>query len=139
MRDSFDITIDVRGLLNVPSIISLLGADGKIYQTERPTGRALFTDLVVNSLGITNEQVQQGAGNVNCYVPSITSGGVKIADQAKTMIIARVVLSLLDERYMTNYQTWIQDENTLMQDTDGSFFYNIPFRYRSMQTNFKRV
>ena len=138
MRDSFDITIDVRGLLNVPAITSLLGTDGKIYQTERIPGRALMTDLVVNALGITNTSIQRGAGNVNCYVPAITSGSAKIADQAKMMVLSRAVIAIIDERYTTNYQTWIEDSPTINQDSDGTYFVNVPFRYQAIQ-NYKNI
>jgi hypothetical protein len=138
VRDSFDVTQDVRSLLNVSAITTLLGADGKIFQTERITGRALFTDLVINCLGVTNEALQKGAGNVNCYVPTITSGSAKIADQNKMMVLSRAVIALIDERYTTNYQTWVTETPTIIQDTDGTYFVNIPFRYQAIQ-NYKNI
>jgi len=138
MKDSFDITIDVRGLLNVSAITALLGADGKIFQTERPTGRTTFTDIVINALGITNTTLQKGSGNVNCYVPTVTSGSVKVADQAKMMLLSRAVIALIDEQYKTTFQTWIEDSQNILQDTDGSYFVNIPFEYQSVQ-NYKNI
>jgi len=138
MKDSFDITIDVRGLLNMPAILTLLGADGKIFQTERPTGRANFTDIVINALGITNTSLQKGSGNVNCYVPTITSNSVKIADQAKMMVLSRAVIALIDEQYKATFQTWIEDSQNILQDSDGSYFVNIPFEYQSLQ-NYKNI
>ena len=138
MKDSFDITIDVRGLLNVPAITTLLGADGKIFQTERPTGRTNFTDIVINALGITNTSLQKGSGNVNCYVPTITSGSVKVADQAKMMALSRAVIALIDEQYKATFQTWVDSAQSVLQDTDGSYFVNIPFEYQSVQ-NYKNI
>ena len=138
MKDSFDITIDVRGMLNVPVILTLLGADGKIFQTERPTGRTNFTDIVINALGITNTSLQKGSGNVNCYVPTITSGTVKVADQAKMMALSRAVIALIDEQYKATFQTWVDSAQTILQDTDGSYFVNIPFEYQSLQ-NYKNI
>ncbi|RZM22426.1 MAG: hypothetical protein EOO88_29460 [Pedobacter sp.] len=133
MKDGFDITIDVRGMLNVPAVTTLLGADGKIYQTERPTGRALMTDIVVNALGITNTTLQKGSGNINCYATPITSGGVKTADQTKLMALSRAIIKVVDEQYRSTFQTWIDDAPTILQDNDGSYFVNIPFEYQSVQ------
>jgi len=133
MKDSFDMTMDVRNMLSLPAITALLGVDGKIYQTERPSGRATFTDIVINALGITNTTLQNGSGNINCYVPMITSGGVKLVDQTKMMTLSRAVIALVDEQYKATFQTWIEDSQTIMQDTDGSYFVNIPFKYQSVQ------
>ncbi|MEO6522245.1 MAG: hypothetical protein ABIN91_11245 [Mucilaginibacter sp.] len=139
MKDSFDITIDVRAMLNVPAITALIGTDGKIYQNDRPSGRTLITDIVINALGITNNAIQKGSGNVNGYVPSLTSGSAKVADQIKMMVLSRAVIALLDSQYKTSFQTWIEDSPVIMQDTDGSYFVNIPFKYQSIQDNFTNI
>jgi len=139
MKDAFDVTIDVRGLLNVPAITTLLSTGGSIYQTERPSGRGAFTDIVINCLGITNEPLQKGSGNVNCYVPAITSGAAKVANQPAMMTLSRAVIALIDMQFKTTFQTWIEDTPIIMQDTDGSYFVNIPFEYQSVQNNFKNI
>ncbi|AMR34135.1 hypothetical protein A0256_23135 [Mucilaginibacter sp. PAMC 26640] len=139
MKDCFDITIDVRAMLNVTSVTSLLGTGGAIFQTERPSGRVAFTDVVINALGITNETIQRGSGNINIYAPAITSGTAKLADQVKLMNISRAVMPLVDAQYKPTFQTWIEDSSTIMQDTDGSYFLNMPFKYQSIQDNFKNI
>ena len=138
MRDSFDVTQDVRSLLNVSAITTILGTDGKIFQTERVAGRSLMTDLVINCLGVTITTLQKGAGNVNCYVPTITSGSAKIADQNKMMILSRAVIAAINEKYTTNFQTWVEDTPTIVQDTDGTYFVNVQFRYQAVN-NYKNI
>lgn len=139
MKDSFDVTIDVKSLVTAPAIATILGSTGKIFQTERPSGREAMIDLVINCLGITNTSIQKGSGNINGYVPAIISEGVKMADQAKLMTLSRTVISLVDAQYKNSFQTWIEDTPTIMQDTDGSYFVNIPFEYQSIQDNFKNI
>jgi hypothetical protein len=136
MKDGFDITIDVRNMLNVPAILTLLGTDGKIYQTERPAGRALMTDIVINALGITNTSIQKGSGNVNCYVPVIPTS--KLANQSAMMTLSRAVIALIDEQYKLTFQTWVDSSPVVLQDTDGSYFVNIPFEYQAIQ-NYKNI
>ena len=138
MKDSFDVTQDIWSLLNVDSIKALLGTTGKIHQSERPPSRTTFTDIVINCLGITNNQIQKGSGNINCYVPSLASGPTK-ADQFKLKALSRLVIELVDEQNKDTFRTWIEENPILMQDTDLSWFMNVQFEYQSMQTNFKRV
>jgi len=139
MKDGFDVTIDVRNLLNVPAITTMLGAEGKIYQNERPSGRTAITDIVINVLGINNYEIQKGSGNINGYVPSITVGTQKMADQAKLMTLCRAIVPLIDSQYKTTFQTWIDDSPTILQDTDGTWFVNIPFEYQSIQNNYQNI
>jgi hypothetical protein len=139
MRDSFDITIDVSTMLDVPAIRTLIGTDGEIYQSERPSGRTDKTDIVVNAWGITNDALQKGSGNINIYAPGIISGHSMVADQAKLLSISRAIYPLIDSQYRTNYQTWIEYSATIMRDTDGSWFVNMPFEYQSVQDNFKNI
>jgi hypothetical protein len=139
MKDCFDVTTDVRGLLNVPSITNLLGPNGNIYQTERPSGRANMTDLVINCLGVTNEALQKGSGNINAYAPAIVSNTVKLADQLRLSALAKAIIPLIDAQYKSSFQTWLDEVPTVMQDTDGSYFVNIPFEYQSVQTEFKNI
>jgi hypothetical protein len=138
MKDCFDVTTDVRALLNVSPIISLLGVDGKIFQTERPSGRAAMTDLVINCLGVTNTALQKGSGNINAYVPAIISGTSKLADQVKLRALTKAIIPLVDAQFKDTFQTWLDDSPTIMQDTDGSYFVNIPFEYQSVQ-NYKNI
>lgn len=49
---------------------------GKIYKDQRPAD-STAEDIVINSLTITNDYLQNGVFNVNCYVPMLT---IKVGD-----------------------------------------------------------
>ena len=63
-KDNFDIVTDIRALVNVPSILTLLNG-GKVDPSVKTTG-ADVRGIVINSLGITNTAEQIGSGNINC-------------------------------------------------------------------------
>lgn len=137
MKDVFDMCIDVRGLVNVPAITGQI--NGKIYQSIRPSGRKDFKDLVINGLGIDNDQIQSGAGNVNIYVPTITQDGQQVADQAELKKLVALVTPLIDGIYHSSFSTKVDEAGRIHQDEDGSYFANISFSYTSVQENYKHV
>lgn len=139
MKDSFDVVEDVKGLVNAPVITTMLGATGKIFLNERAAGRAAMIDIVINCLGVTNKPIQNGIGNVNVYVPTIISSGIKSADQPKLKALSKAIAALIDTQFRNDFQTWLEDTPTIKQDADGNYFVNIPFEYQSVQTDFKNI
>lgn len=137
MKDVFDMVTDVRSLVNVPSITGQI--NGRVFPNMRPDGRSEFADLVVNGISITNTQQQIGSGNVNGYVPAILVDGEKVADQAKLSAIGKSITGLIDGQYRDSFRVFAEDGSELMQDTDGSYFVNVPFKYYSIQENYKHI
>lgn len=133
MKDGFDLTADVISLFDVPAIKNLI--TGGIYADDRPDNSDLI-DVVVNSLGITNRQQQKGSGNVNVHAPNLPSGR---KDSRTLRTIAKALMPYLDTQSRDTFRTDIDDGGTLLQDTDGTWFYNIPINYYSIQTNFKKI
>lgn len=133
MKDSFDVTADIISLFDVPAIRNLITGD--IYADDRPDNSQLI-DIVVNSLGITNRQQQKGSGNVNIHVPNLPSGR---KDSRTLRTITKALKPHLDTQFRETFHTDIEDAGALLQDTDGTWFYNIPINYYSIQTNFKNI
>jgi len=145
MKDGLDVVTDVWAMLNQPSVVALLGAGGQIWKHDKPGGRGLTkTDIVVNSLGITNSQQQRGVANVNIYVPNLLvtqDDGTKqqVPNVTKLNTICKAITPLLDTRWMPTFHTDIEDPGTLLQDTDGSWFISIQLNYYSIQNNYQNI
>lgn len=140
-KDGFDIVTDVRGLVNTPAIIALLQG-GKVDPSVKTTASNV-KGIVVNSIGITNTADQIGYGNVNCYCPSLVSTingkAVQLPDQSALSTLAKAVKPLIDEIYKPTFRVWIEDLPVIIQDTDGSYFANMKFRYQSIQNNYTNI
>ena len=141
-KDGFDAITDVRGLLNIPSVLALLGTGGKVDPSIKTTGSDV-RGIVVNLLGITNDQDQIAIGNVNCYAPAIIStiGGkqVSLPNQAVLSTLAKAITELIDNKWKGSFQVWVEENATIVQDTDGSYFASIKFRYQSIQDNYTNI
>jgi hypothetical protein len=133
MKDSFDVVADVRSLINVPAVTSLL--TGKVYADNR-LGNSDQSDIVVNCFGVTNRWQQQSIVNVNVYVPVLESGNT---DKITFRNIVKVLLPLLDHQNRDTFQTDVDDGGSFITDPDGKEFYNIPVNYYSIQEKFKNV
>jgi hypothetical protein len=133
MKDSFDVTADIISLFNVPGINALL--TGEIYADDRPNDSKLI-DVVVNCLGITNTAMQRGSANINIHAPNLPSGG---KDSITLRSIAKAIIPYVDTQFKNTFHTDIDDGGTIMRDSDGTWFYNIPVNYYSVQTNFKNI
>ncbi len=135
-KDGFDAITDVRGLINIPSVLALLGTGGKVDPSIKTTGSDV-KGIVVNLLGITNDQDQIAIGNVNCYAPAIISTingkQVSLPNQAALSTLAKAITPLIDEQYKTTFRVWVEENATIVQDTDGSYFASIKFRYQSIK------
>jgi hypothetical protein len=135
-KDGFDLVTDVRSLVNIPSVLALLGSGGKVEPSVKTTSSDK-KGIVVNSLGITNETDQVGLGNINCYAPAIISTingkSVSLPDQQALSTLVKAITPLIDDQFKTSFRVWIEEMATIMQDTDGSYFANIQFRYQSIK------
>lgn len=142
-KDGFDIVTDIRSLINIPEVIALLGVGGKVDPSVKTTSSSV-KGIVVNSLGITNTADQIGFGNVNCYAPSlppltINGKSVSLPDQQSLSTLVKAITPLIDGQYKATFRCWVVENGTIMQDTDGSYFANIRFRYQSIQDNYKNI
>ena len=133
MKDGFDVPEDIISLINVPEVNTLLS--GGIYAGSRPNGSTSI-DIVVNCMGITPRQEQQGTANVNIYVPNLPSGR---PDAIRFRTIFRTIRPLLDAQYTRTFRLHLDGGGTFIQDRDGNWLYNVPLKYYSVQINYQNL
>jgi len=140
-KDGFDVVTDVRALINVASIQAMLDG-GKVEPSIKSTG-ASKKGIVVNCPSISNTAEQIGFGSINCYAPAIISTvdnkPVQLPDQATLSNLAKAVKKRVDSYKGNDFECWIESLPVIMQDTDGSYFANLRFRYQASQRNFKNI
>jgi hypothetical protein len=133
MKDWFDVIADAISLFDVPEFRANITGD--IYAGDRPAGSKKI-DVVVNCLGVTNEPMQQGTGNVNIHAPNLSSGR---PDSVTLRRIAKALIPYLEHQHRATFQTNLEEAGKLSQDSDGTWYYNIPFEYYSVQEKYYNV
>lgn len=140
MKDCFDIWADVRSLIELPELLEHI--DGQIYELIRPGGRKQ-TDIVINSIGATNQQVQQSIVNINIhaqYLEIIQNGMASpVADRQKYEFLSDIIVPLVANQHRNDFFTTVERPPITRKDTDGTWFCNIRLRWNSIQTNFKNI
>lgn len=105
---------------NIQSSIS-----GKIYKDKRPTGSDK-EDIVINSLTMTNDYMQNGVFNVNIYVPmiSITSNGITQyqKNNARMKVLADLVYPVLNDAWGNDYNLDVVNSQDFEEGNEN--FYN---------------
>lgn len=98
---------------------------GKIYKDKRPTG-STKEDIVINSLTMTNEFMQNGVFNVNVYVPMIS---VKIdgitqlqKNNARMKVLADMVYPVLNDAWGSDYNLDVVNSQDFEEGNEN--FYN---------------
>lgn len=141
MKDTFDIVTDIRGLINVPSVTSLLGS-GKVWPLERPTASTNI-DIVVRSNGGTNDADQVCFAEINIHVPNtlstINGKPQSLANQIALSNLVKVIVPLIDEQYKSTFRCWLEEIPVPDKDNDGHWFVNITVRYQSLQDNYTNI
>lgn len=124
---------------NLSAIIS-----GGIYQYQRPDNSKV-EDIVVNSLALSNSQLQEGFFNVNCHVPNkqnVVIGGQPQTTQpdiVRLKIIAKAVAERLDNYIGSDYRFRVQMPGNPIQDADLTWYINIRVFYNSIQNQYKFI
>lgn len=118
--DTDDVLFDVLKTSSLKNEIS-----GKVYKRQRPVNSNL-EDVVINSLPITNEQLQQCISNVNIFAPDIeiaVDGVVdKVADLVRLKELADLAVSDLTDSISGDF-TWDIQQQTLIKDDESSSHY----------------
>jgi hypothetical protein len=95
-------------------------------------------DIVIGSLPVNNEQVQQAVANVNVHVPnlSISTGAGIDTTQPNTKRLKEItdkVIHLLDEKYFDSYWFYVQQQNLFEDEQDH--YSNIRLNFYSENIN----
>ncbi|QDK80832.1 hypothetical protein EXU85_20355 [Spirosoma sp. KCTC 42546] len=106
---------------------------GSVYKQKRPTGSVL-EDVVVNSLPVSGDQLQRGAGNVNIYVPDLleTVAGteLRIVDTARLKVLAELAVPLLTEFNCQQYRFWLGPTDVFEEPDTGQTYLNFRIEFQ---------
>jgi hypothetical protein len=120
-------TLDLVGIVyDVIKNSSLKTAiNGKIYKFKRPVN-SNAEDVVINSLPVTNEQLQTAIVNVNVFVQNVeavTSEGInEFPDVVRLQTLATLAVSALTDGINGVY-TWDVQQQTVIQDDESDQHY----------------
>lgn len=108
---------------------------GGLYKVNRPVdaGDDLKEDVVVNSLGMPNSDIQHGVVNVNIHVPNlqlVTAGRQDNTqpDFVRLQQLAALAIEQVKEFYAGDYWFVFQQQNTL-EGEPGEHLINIRIDY----------
>jgi hypothetical protein len=142
MKMGIEMVKDGFTLLNVTDITSIIS--GSVYMFERPKN-SVKQDIVLNTLALTNDQLQQGVFNVNIHSPNVK--GVVIAGETDNTLpdtqflldTGKKVAALLYDYAGPDFSLSVQTPGLPLRDTDGTWYLNIRVNYYAFQTNYTNI
>ena len=129
LMTSFD-AIDVlyQRLKNTPFTTALQGG---LYKLQRPVD-SIAEDAVINSLGMPNNQVQQGIINLNIHVPNLSLRQDNTQpDFARAQQLTALAIVQVKEFYSDDYWFLFQQQN-MVQGDDTESIVNIRIEFYSI-------
>lgn len=129
---------DVYGML-VGLVIS-----GQIYKYKRPLN-SKKVDIVVNSLTLSTQPLQQGIVNINIHSPNMKNVQIEgqpdseFPDSETLNRIAADIIPLVDVQWKDTFHTDIDTAPNMLQDSDGTWYINIRLNYYSVINDFKNT
>lgn len=142
MKTGIGMLQDGFSLINVSNILTSI--TGRIYLGERPQNSTL-QDIVLNTLALTNEQLQQGVFNVNVHCPnlSVTIGDKTdntLPDTAKLLEVGKKIISILNDYIGFDFRLSVATPgNMIRDDKDGSWYLNIRVNYYAFQQSYSNI
>lgn len=140
MKGEFDVAQDVRSLINIEAVTSLI--TGKIYPFVRPDN-STKTDIVIRPINCNNRQIQEADVNIKIHAASVTAPGATqvdyFPDYTDLITIVNIILPLVNDQYRDGFDTEIDFTDGPIEDRDGSFFYLIRVIYRHFQNNYNNI
>jgi hypothetical protein len=131
VQSRFNILSAAFRLANVPEIKDVL--TGKVYIGEPPfTGGK--EDVSLNLITNPNKYIQSGYGNINIYVPKLSSGrdNLKRFDELVNLILPVFKSASITTEKGTFYFQ-IEDDKGVFEDPDrdGISYYNLRFEFQT--------
>lgn len=132
--DAVDISREQLFALQTSNVLNITG---NIYKYQRPLNSPL-EDIVINSLPMSNDQLQECIVNWNIHVPNLRLdfGGKSDNSQPDTIRLKQLTKAIKDHLSEfwgddAEYQFNIQQEN-LIRDDDGTWYMNIRVEFRNV-------
>ena len=105
---------------------------GNIYWLNRPKN-STKEDIVVGSLAMNNEQLQEGVFNVNIHVPNLVLTGDDTQPNFNRFDqIANILVPMLSDVWGTDWNFSVDDPASVVPD-GNNWFCNIRIRFYSLR------
>lgn len=142
MKTEFDMVTDIIGVIDVPAIKSLI--NGVIIGFNRPKS-SKKSDVVVTSLALTNEPLQEGIANINVHFPNL--GNISFdnvadntqPDSVNIDQVCKAIIPLINGKDFETFSIFIDEPPMITRDNDGGWFGNIRAYYNSFQNDYKNI
>lgn len=132
MRTTLDVVDDIYSALKSGSFKSAITGD--IYKHKRLLD-SRKEDVVINSLPISNQQLQTGIANVNIHVADIPvttgSGTDNHPNHVRLKELAGLAIAEL-EVWSGDYHFDVQQQTIIQEETGNEHFVNIRVNYYSI-------
>lgn len=97
-------------------------------------------DVVIGSLPVSNEQVQQAVANINIHVPNliIKANGMQDISQPnlkRLNELTALVWGIVDEKYYSEYWFYVQQQNLFEDPGTNEHYSNIRVNFNSLKTS----
>ncbi len=125
MITTFDLTDIIYQKIKNSSLASSI--TGKIYKDQERPLNSTTEDVVINTLGINNLQLQQSVVNVNVFVPNLAQNYGELQNQAmpnfpRLKALAAIAITALKNTWSGDYNFDVQQQ-LLIQDPDTKDHY----------------
>ncbi|YBW68154.1 hypothetical protein [Riemerella phage vB_RanS_GDF21] len=102
--------------------------NGQIYKDNRPVN-SNKEDIVINSLTMTNQILQNGVFNINCYVPkkSVTVAGITQLhkDNKRLKEIADKVYAVLNDVWENDYNLDVETHQDFEEQNENYYNFRV--------------
>ena len=127
MKTSFDTNDILYQILSSNTELKNM-VTGGIYKGERPDSSEK-EDIVINTITVTQDLPQQGASNVNIYVPDMS---IKIAGKPqrkanteRLRVLTNKVLNILADASVEGLMFWVTNQSVLKETDVFQHFSNL--------------
>src|SRR5689334_5227981 len=125
MRSTLNAVDLLYGILKSSSSVTN-AISGKVYKDNRPMN-SQKEDVVINSLPINMEQIQQALINVNVHVPNLRLNINGVTDNtqpdlARLDTLTTLVMTAVKDRVGTDYWFFIQQQTLFPSDPIGEYY-----------------
>lgn len=134
MRNTFNL-VDIIYLVLTANATIMGAINGKVYKNQRPLNSDK-QDIVVGSLPINAEQIQQTVMNVNVHIPNlkISINGAQDntqPDLVKLEAVTAMVIEGLKDKVFGDYWFDIQQQNLFADEATNEHYSNIRINFYS--------
>lgn len=134
MRNTFNL-VDIIYLVLTANTTITSAITGKVYKNARPLNSDK-QDIVVGSLPINAEQIQQAVMNVNIHIPNLKISINGLQDNTppnlvKLEEVTALVIEGLKDKVFSDYWFDVQQQNLFAEEATNEHYSNIRINFYS--------